>query len=50
MNEKEEMRDAESRLRDELRFMDIDGTRVAIKDIIDLVLEQDKEKRRYATG
>ena len=50
MKEKEEIRDAESLLRDELRFMDIDGTRVAIKDIIDRVLEQDKEKRRYSTG
>ena len=50
MTEKEEMRDAESLLREELRFMDIDGTKIAVKDIIDRVLEQDKEKRRYAIG
>jgi len=50
MTEKEELRDAESLLKEELRFMDIDGTNVAIKDIIDRVLERDKEKRRYATG
>ena len=50
MTEKKEIQDTESLLKEELRFMDIDGTNIAIKDIIDRVLERDKEKRRYATG
>jgi hypothetical protein len=44
------MKTVEALLREELRFMDIDGTVVNIKSIIDRVLERDKGKRRYAVG
>lgn len=50
MADEKEMRGVESFLKEELRYMDVDGTVIPIADMIDRVLEKDKRKRQYATG
>jgi len=48
--EKDEIRSIETFLEEEIRFLDVDGVRVPIKGLIDSILEQDEEKRRYSIG
>ena len=48
--EKSEIQSVESFLEEELRFVDVGGTLVPVKDMIDKVLEHDKGKRHYTTG
>ena len=51
MNEdKDELRHIQSFLEEENHFLDVDGVRLPVKDLIDSVLEQDGKKRRYSIG
>ncbi len=50
MTEKTEIRTVESFLKEEMRYLDVDGTAIPISDMIDRVLARDKEKRRFASG
>lgn len=50
MTEKDEIRTVESLLKEEMRYLDVDGTPVPLADVIDRVLARDKEKRRFSTG
>jgi len=40
----------ESFLKEEMRFLDLDGTPIPIADMIDIVLERDKKKRQFSVG
>ena len=50
MTDDKEMRAVESFLKEELRFLDLDGTAIPIADMIDSVLERDKKKRQFTVG
>ena len=50
MIEKDEIRLVESFLKEEMRYLDLDGTAISIADMIDRVLERDKRKRQFASG
>ena len=50
MTDKNEIRPVESFLKEEMRYLDVDGTAIPISDLIDRVLARDKEKRQFATG
>ena len=50
MTEKDEIRTVKSLLKEEMRYLDVDGTAIPIADMIDAVLARDKEKRQFSTG
>ncbi len=50
MKKRDEVRDVESFLREEMRYLDVDGTAIPLANVIDRALARDKEKRRFSTG
>ena len=49
MTEKDEIRTVESFLREEMRYLDVDGTAIPLANVINRALARDKEKRRFST-
>lgn len=50
MDKKKEIEEIESFLKEEMRYLDLDGVPIPIADMIDQVLDRDKKKRQFTVG